>query len=117
MQKQDFKRLRFRLKMKLIYSPTEKLQNLQKEAVKVQINLDTDTLNKIEALRNCHRKAAMQDFEEWRSNAEMPILQDISGKVQKNRKAYRYRFKKRYENFFKVLLKIFPKYNKNIIEK
>ncbi|XP_077279421.1 dynein axonemal assembly factor 4 [Temnothorax americanus] len=67
----------------------EKLQHLQKEAVKIQVNLDTDTLNKIEALRNCHRKAAMQDFEEWRSNAEMPILQDISGKVQENRKAYR----------------------------
>ncbi|XP_024881568.1 dynein assembly factor 4, axonemal-like [Temnothorax curvispinosus] len=67
----------------------EKLQHLQKEAVKIQVNLDTDTLNKIEALRNCHRKTAMQDFEEWRSNAEMPILQDISGKVQENRKAYR----------------------------
>ncbi|XP_028048255.1 dynein assembly factor 4, axonemal [Monomorium pharaonis] len=67
----------------------EKLQNMQKEAVKIQINLDTDTLNKIEALKTHHRKAAMQDFEEWRLNAEMPILQDISGKVQKNRKAYR----------------------------
>jgi len=55
----------------------------------MQINLDTDTLNKIEALKNCHRKAAMQDFEEWRSNAEIPFLQDISGKVQKNRKVYR----------------------------
>lgn len=72
---------------------TEKLQHLQKEAVKIQINLDTDTLNKIEASKNYHRKAAMQDFEEWRSNAEMPILRNISGKVQKNRKAYRYSFK------------------------
>ncbi|KYQ54417.1 hypothetical protein ALC60_06706 [Trachymyrmex zeteki] len=67
----------------------EKLQNLQKEAVKIQINLDTDTLNKIEALRDSHRKVAMQDFEDWRLNAEMPFLQDISGKVQENRKAYR----------------------------
>ncbi|XP_011054450.1 PREDICTED: dyslexia susceptibility 1 candidate gene 1 protein homolog [Acromyrmex echinatior] len=67
----------------------EKLQNLQKEAIKIQINLDTDTLNKIEALRDSHRKAAMQDFEDWRLNAEMPFLQNISGKVQKNRKAYR----------------------------
>ncbi|KYM98976.1 hypothetical protein ALC62_10275 [Cyphomyrmex costatus] len=67
----------------------EKLQNLQKEAVKMQINLDTVTLNKIEALRDSHRKIAMQDFEEWRLNAEMPFLQNISGKVQKNRKAYR----------------------------
>ncbi|XP_018343108.1 PREDICTED: dyslexia susceptibility 1 candidate gene 1 protein homolog [Trachymyrmex septentrionalis] len=67
----------------------EKLQNLQKEAIKIQINLDTDTLNKIEILRDSHRKAAMQDFEDWRLNAEMPFLQNISGKVQKNRKAYR----------------------------
>ncbi|KAG5313914.1 DAAF4 factor, partial [Pseudoatta argentina] len=67
----------------------EKLQNLQKEAIKIQINLNTDTLNKIEGLRDSHRKAAMQDFEDWRLNAEMPFLQNISGKVQKNRKAYR----------------------------
>ncbi|XP_011695253.1 PREDICTED: dyslexia susceptibility 1 candidate gene 1 protein homolog [Wasmannia auropunctata] len=67
----------------------EKLQNLQKEAVKIQINVDTNILNKIEHLKDCHRKAAMQDLEEWRSNAEMPFLQDIPGKVQKNRKAYR----------------------------
>ncbi|XP_012225171.2 dynein axonemal assembly factor 4-like isoform X1 [Linepithema humile] len=70
-------------------SKSEKRQHLQKEAVKVQINLDTDILNKIESLRDSHRRAAMQDFEEWRSNAEMPILQDISGKTQENRKAYR----------------------------
>jgi len=57
--------------------------------------LDTDTLNKIEALRDSHRKAAMQDFEDWRLNAEMPFLQNISGKVQKNRKAYRYYFKEK----------------------
>lgn len=67
----------------------EKRQHLQKEAVKVQINLDTDVLNKIESLRNSHRRAAMQDLEEWRSYAEMPILRDISGKTQENRKAYR----------------------------
>ncbi|KAL0119593.1 hypothetical protein PUN28_007794 [Cardiocondyla obscurior] len=67
----------------------ERRQYLQKEAVKIQINLDTNMQNKIEALRTCHRQAAMQDFEEWRSRAEIPILQDISGKVQKNRKMYR----------------------------
>ncbi|KYN09314.1 hypothetical protein ALC57_18584, partial [Trachymyrmex cornetzi] len=67
----------------------EKFQNLQKEAIKIQINLDTNTLNKIEALRNSHRKAAMQDFEDWQLNAEIPFLENISGKVQKNRKAYR----------------------------
>ncbi|XP_072763777.1 dynein axonemal assembly factor 4 [Anoplolepis gracilipes] len=70
-------------------SNSEKRQYLQKEAVKVQINLDTDSLNKIETLRDSHRRAAMQEFEEWRSNAELPIFQDISGKVQENRKAYR----------------------------
>lgn len=68
----------------------EKRQELQKKAVKVQIELDTDTLNKIDSLRDFHRKTAMQDFEEWRSNAEKPIFQDISGTVQENRKAYRY---------------------------
>lgn len=56
----------------------------------MQINLDTNTLNKIESLRDSNRKAAMQDFEEWRSKAEEPILQNICGKVQKNRKEYRY---------------------------
>ncbi|XP_026827277.1 dynein assembly factor 4, axonemal isoform X2 [Ooceraea biroi] len=68
---------------------SEKRQQLQKKAVKVQIELDTDTLNKIESLRDSQRKAAMQDFEEWRSNAEKPFLQYISGEVQENRKAYR----------------------------
>ncbi|XP_032663171.1 dynein assembly factor 4, axonemal-like isoform X2 [Odontomachus brunneus] len=70
-------------------SRSEKRQYLQKEAVKAQINLDTQTLNKIEFLRDAHRKAAMRDFEDWRSNAEIPILQNISGKAQKNRKEYR----------------------------
>jgi hypothetical protein len=68
----------------------EKRQQLQKKAVKMQIDLNTNTLNKIDSLRDSHRKIAMQEFEEWRTNAEKPILQDISGKVQKNRKAYRY---------------------------
>lgn len=88
-----------KLILNLSFYLIEKLQNLQKKAVKIQINLDTNTLNKIEALKNCHRKEAMQDFEEWRSNAEIPFLQDISGKVQKNRKSYRYRFKERYKDF------------------
>lgn len=74
----------------------EKRQRLQKEAVKVQVNLDTDTLNKIKALRDSHRRAAMQDFEEWRSKAELPIFQGISGEMQKNRKAYRYCYKKQF---------------------
>jgi len=56
----------------------------------MQIDLNTSTLNRIDSLRDSHRKIAMQEFEEWRTNAEKPILQDISGKVQQNRKAYRY---------------------------
>lgn len=60
----------------------------------MQVNVDTNTLNKIEILRDSHRRAAMQDFDEWRSNSELPIFQDISGKVQENRKAYRYSIKK-----------------------
>jgi len=68
----------------------EKRQQLQKKAVKMQIDLSTNILNKIDSLRDSHRKIAMQEFEEWRTNAEKPILQDISGKVQENRKAYRY---------------------------
>ncbi|EFN70080.1 Dyslexia susceptibility 1 candidate gene 1 protein-like protein [Camponotus floridanus] len=70
-------------------SKSEKRQYLQKEAVKVQVNVDTNQLNKIETLRDSHRRAAMQDFEDWRSSTELPIFQDISGKVQENRKAYR----------------------------
>ncbi|XP_029174658.1 dynein assembly factor 4, axonemal-like [Nylanderia fulva] len=68
---------------------SDERQRLRKEGVKVQVNLDTDTLNKIEALKDSHRRAAMQDFEEWRSKAELPIFQDISGEVQENRNAYR----------------------------
>lgn len=56
----------------------------------MQIDLNTETLNRIDSLRDSHRKAAMQDLEEWRLEAERPILQDISGEVQENRKAYRY---------------------------
>lgn len=93
--KENFRKLLLKNKVDTCHYLIEKLQHLQKEAVKVQVNLDTETLNKIEALKDCHRKVAMQDFEEWRSNAEIPIFQDISGKVQKNRKAYRYRFKER----------------------
>jgi len=74
-----------------IHCFAEKRQYLRKEAVKVQINVDTNQLNKIETLRDSHRRAAMQDFEEWRSSTELPIFQDISGKVQENRKAYRYK--------------------------
>lgn len=39
--------------------------------------------------RDTERKEAMKDFEDWRSGAQNPILSDIEGKPQENRKAYR----------------------------
>lgn len=66
-----------------------KVQVLQRRAVRAQIDLDTESLNKIEAMRDSHRKEAMTDLEDWRSQAEKPILENISGTVQENRKAYR----------------------------
>ncbi|KOC65670.1 Dyslexia susceptibility 1 candidate gene 1 protein [Habropoda laboriosa] len=66
----------------------EKRQRLQKEAVKEQINVNTTILNKIDAIRDAHRKEAMRDFEDWRSKAELPILSNVKGEVQENRKTY-----------------------------
>ncbi|XP_053980240.1 dynein axonemal assembly factor 4-like [Hylaeus volcanicus] len=68
---------------------SEKRQCLQKEAVKEQISINTATLNKIEAIRDAHRKEAMEDFENWRSKAELPFLPDADGQIQENRKAYK----------------------------
>ncbi|XP_043259375.1 dynein axonemal assembly factor 4-like [Colletes gigas] len=67
----------------------EKCRCLQKEAVNEQISINTATLNKIDAIRNAHRKEAMQEFEDWRSKAELPFLPDAEGKTQENRKAYK----------------------------
>ncbi|XP_076639186.1 dynein axonemal assembly factor 4 [Colletes latitarsis] len=67
----------------------EKRRCLQKEAVNEQISINTATLNKIDAIRNAHRKEAMQEFEDWRSKAELPFLPDVEGKTQENRKAYK----------------------------
>ncbi|XP_076381602.1 dynein axonemal assembly factor 4 [Megalopta genalis] len=67
----------------------EKRQYLQREAVKEQININTATLNKIDAIRNAHRKEAMRDLEDWRSMAELPFLPEVGGEVQENRKAYK----------------------------
>lgn len=58
--------------------------------MKEQININTDTLNKIETIRDTHRKEAMQEFEDWRSKAELPFLSNIDGKTQENKKAYKY---------------------------
>lgn len=63
---------------------------LQKQAVRAQINLDTAMLNKIDMHRDTERKEAMKDFEDWRSAIETPILSNIEGETQENRKAYRY---------------------------
>ncbi|XP_066586953.1 dynein axonemal assembly factor 4-like [Prorops nasuta] len=67
----------------------EKLHELQQKAVKAQINLDTATINKIDALKNAHRNEAMKELEEWRVNSEIPILRDSLNELQENRKAYR----------------------------
>lgn len=32
----------------------------------------------------------MQEFEDWRSKAELPFLSNIDRKAQENRKAYKY---------------------------
>ncbi|KAK1132383.1 hypothetical protein K0M31_016491 [Melipona bicolor] len=68
---------------------SEKRQHLQKEAVKEQISVNTITLNKIDAIRDAQRKEAMQEFEEWRLKAEVPLFSNIEGKIQENRKAYK----------------------------
>lgn len=72
---------------------SEKRQYLQREAVKEQINISTATLNKIDAIRNAHRKEAMREFDDWRVNAELPFLPEVEGEIQENRKAYKYLYK------------------------
>ncbi|KAF7399627.1 hypothetical protein HZH68_008219 [Vespula germanica] len=68
---------------------SEKRQYLKKEAVKAQIDLDTAVLNKISAMRDSHRKEAMEALEDWRSKAEIPVLKYEQGITQENRKAYK----------------------------
>ncbi|XP_043494223.1 dynein axonemal assembly factor 4-like [Polistes fuscatus] len=68
---------------------SEKRQYLKKEAVRAQIDLDTAVLNKINAVRDSHRKEAMKALEDWRSKAEIPILKNEQGKIEENRKAYK----------------------------
>ncbi|KAK2583693.1 hypothetical protein KPH14_009619 [Odynerus spinipes] len=67
---------------------SEKRHYLQREAVRVQIDLDTAVLNKISAMRDSHRREAMEQLEDWRSKAEIPMLKDEQGTTQKNLKAY-----------------------------
>ncbi|XP_034947682.1 dynein assembly factor 4, axonemal-like [Chelonus insularis] len=67
----------------------EKQQELQKEAVREQIALDTEIINKINTIRDEHRKEAMAELEDWRSKAENPILSNEKGIIQENRKSYR----------------------------
>ncbi|KAG7205374.1 hypothetical protein KM043_007370 [Ampulex compressa] len=67
----------------------EKRQKLHKAAVKAQIDINAETLSEITRLRDAHREEAMKEFEDFRRNAEMPILNDIEGQLQTNRKAYR----------------------------
>ncbi|XP_012270409.1 dynein assembly factor 4, axonemal [Orussus abietinus] len=68
---------------------SEKRNKLQKDAVRAQIDLDTKVLNKIERMRDAHRKEAMQEFDDWKSEHEAPIFQHLQGALQRNNKAYR----------------------------
>ena len=68
---------------------SEKLRELEKQAVRAQIDLDTLSLNKIEMIRDFHRKKAMKELEEWRLNVENPMFDGIEGIKQENRKAYK----------------------------
>ncbi|XP_043471827.1 dynein axonemal assembly factor 4-like [Leptopilina heterotoma] len=68
---------------------SEKRQHIQRQAVKHQIDLDTLDLNKIERIRDSHRKEAMRELEEWRLKHEKPIFEGITGIKQENRKEYR----------------------------
>lgn len=58
--------------------------------MKEQISVNTATLNKIDAIRDAHRREAMQEFEDWRSKAELPFFSNVEGEIQENRKAYKY---------------------------
>ncbi|XP_076246872.1 dynein axonemal assembly factor 4 [Calliopsis andreniformis] len=68
---------------------SEKRNQLQKQAVNEQISINTATLNKIDTIRDAHRKEAMRDFDNWRSKTELPFLPGVEGAVQENRKAYK----------------------------
>ncbi|KAK0088185.1 hypothetical protein PV325_012852 [Microctonus aethiopoides] len=67
----------------------EKQRELQRLAVRKQIELDNATINKIESIRDNHRQEAMADFENWRLHSEKPIFTDAQTITQPNRKGYR----------------------------
>lgn len=70
--------------------------------MKDQINIHTATLNKIDAVRDAHRKEAMREFEDWKSKAELPFLPNVEGQVQENRKAYKYPTFNKYHDYFLI---------------
>lgn len=84
---------------------SEKVYQLQREAVRAQIDLDTLSLNKIESIRDSHRREAMKELEEWRLSVEEPMFEGIEGKKQENRKAFRYKTLS-ISNFSNIYLKM-----------
>lgn len=58
--------------------------------MRAQIDLNNLTLNKIDSIRDAHRKEAMNELDEWQSECGLPILNDQPGQVQENRKPYKW---------------------------
>lgn len=57
--------------------------------MKEQIKLESKVHNKIQEVRDSHRREAMDEFENWRKNAEKPILCNEKAVLQENRKSYK----------------------------
>lgn len=69
---------------------SEKRDKLQKEAVKQQIQLDSSIINKIESIRDSHRREAMSDLEDWKNQHSKAFMIKEKGELQDNRKAYKW---------------------------
>ncbi|KAG8042357.1 hypothetical protein G9C98_004991 [Cotesia typhae] len=72
----------------LIENNLTKYRELDRQAVKEQIKLESKVYNKIQEVRDSHRREAMDEFENWRKNAEKPILCNEKAVLQENRKFY-----------------------------
>lgn len=51
--------------------------------------MDTETLNKIDAIRDQHRREVMTELEDWRINSEAKIFSNEIPLIQDNRKSYK----------------------------
>ncbi|KAF7993410.1 hypothetical protein HCN44_007913 [Aphidius gifuensis] len=60
----------------------DKKQELQRQGVREQIDIDTETLKKIEMIRDSHRKEAMSEFENWRKNILIENIYQCPGTIQ-----------------------------------